>query len=392
MKICFFCDSLFSFGGVQRVLAVIAKALAAHHEVSILTLDDPHTEDRTMYGLSEAANIRYRYLRFPPSAPCEYYPHKAFSYLYKNGLPHNKFTSQCYGRSSFPRSARRTLINELNREGGYDVIIGVHVFLSLRLATIRHDLKARKVIGWMHNSYQAFFEHTPAYLGKVIKDHFRHQMQRLDEVVVLTHTDAAIYRQVMGLDFQVIYNPLTLRPQGQSNPQAKKFLAVGRFSPRHKGFDILIEAFARFAQTNAEWCLEIVGEGPEEPQLRALIARYELERRITLCPFTKNIQAHYAGASVYVLSSRWEGFPLVLAEAMAHGLPIISSDIPTGVELLQDKNFALLFTSEHPEALCERMVEMSRSTQLQTWSDQAREFAKEMTVEKAVEKWEEIIQ
>ena len=76
---------------------------------------------------------------------------------------------------------------------------------------------------------------------------------------------------------------------------------------------------------------------------RQLIIESHLEKRVKLCPFTKDIQRHYAGASVYVLSSRWEGQPLVLVEAMAHGLPIVSSDLPVAKELLEGRGCGIFF-------------------------------------------------
>lgn len=80
MKICFYCDSIFTFGGVQRVLAVLAKELSKKHEISILTLDDPSLKDTTMYGLSDA-NIKYTFLKYPESPMYEFIPSKIYSFL-----------------------------------------------------------------------------------------------------------------------------------------------------------------------------------------------------------------------------------------------------------------------------------------------------------------------
>lgn len=387
MNICFYCDSIFTFGGVQRVLAVVAKALSASHRVTILTMDSPTLEDTSLYGLNQA-DITYQYLSYSPLRMAEYFPCKAYSLLYKKVLPHTGLTSGWYAHSSFPASRQKLLAKKLN-EGNYDVIIGVHAFLSIRLATIRRKLNARLVIGWMHNSYQAFFENRPAYL-EGLQNHFIHQMRKLDEVVVLTHMDAQLYQQQMQLSPTVIYNPLTIEAGERSNPEARKFLAVGRMSPRHKGFDILIEGFAIFAEQDMEWTLDIVGEGPEEGMLRQLIARYGLEARIKLHPFTKEIQRYYAGASVYVLSSRWEGFGLVLTEAMAHGLPIISSDIPTSQELLANSPHAMLFRSEDAKDLADKLLLMSRNKELKLLGDEAIRQSGHFSIETAVKEWENL--
>lgn len=387
MNICFICDSIFTFGGVQRVLAVIAKELSATHRVTILTLDPPSLKDTTLYGLNQA-DIRYQFIHFAPPTKLEYIPCKAYSLLYKKVLPHTGLTSRWYAHSSFPASQSNLLVSKLN-EGHYDTIVGVHAFLSIRLATVRRKLNAKQVIGWMHSSYQAFFEIRPAYL-EGLKDHFSHQMRKLDHIVVLTHTDAQIYRQKLHLSPTVMYNPLTVEPHGHSNPDAHKFLAVGRLSPRTKGFDILIKGFAIFAEYNKDWVLDIVGEGPEEGLLRKLIAGYGLEERVKLHPFTKEVQTYYSAASVYILSSRWEGLPLVLAEAMSHGLPIISSDLPVSRELLGGATNALLFKSEDEHDLAEKMKQMSESKELSRMGEESIVRSKQFGIEKAVAQWKEL--
>lgn len=388
MKICFYCDTLFSFGGVQCVLAVIARALAHQHEVVILTLDSPEQEDLTMYGLDQST-IQIRYISYPQPHFWEYLPCKAYSLLYKKVLPQNRTTSRWYGCSSFPPSLQQRLIKELNA-GCYDVVVGVHAFLSLRLATVRQRLNAKWVVGWMHNSYQAFFENTPSYLGG-FKSHFTHQMKRIDGLVVLTRTDGELYNRQLGLYPHVIYNPLTLEPQGESRPEARKFLAVGRFSARHKGFDILIEAFALFARTNSDWTLDIVGEGPEEALLRQLIAHHGLENRVQLHPFTKQIQTYYAAASAYILSSRWEGFGLVMIEAMAHGLPVIASDLPVVRELFDGKSNVLLFKNEDAADLAEKMEQMSRNTRWKEMQEESLRTAQMLHIDTIIKEWEKML-
>jgi glycosyltransferase involved in cell wall biosynthesis len=165
-------------------------------------------------------------------------------------------------------------------------------------------------------------------------------------------------------------------------------LAVGRFSHRHKGFDLLIEAFHIFAQQNSDWTLDIVGEGVEEELYKSSIQKYHLEDRVFIHPFTNNIQDYYSKAQVYVLSSRWEGFGLVLVEAMAHGLPIVSSDLPTSKEIMGD--FGLYFKNGDIRELAQRLNE---ATQLD-WEEKSKEairIANRFEIKKIVEKWKKIL-
>lgn len=387
MKICFYCDSIFTFGGVQRVLAGLAKELSRRHEVTILTRDHPADEDLSMYGLEDAA-LKFRYLHYPKLPFYEQIPCKAYSLLYKKVLPQNGWTTRLYSYSSFPSTYRKLLIKALKEED-YEVIVGVHVFPSLFLAGIRKQLRA-KVVGWMHNSYEAFFEQPGIWLWKG-ENRFKYQSVALDKIVVLTRNDQRLYRERLGVETTVLYNPLTLETKGCGNASHKKFLAVGRMIPLMKGFDILVEGFALFAKENSEWTLDIVGEGEEEALIRSLIAKHGLEKRVKVYPFTKNIQEHYASASVYVLSSRWEGFGLVLIEAMSHGLPIISSDVPVGKELLGDKPFGFLFENGNPVSLAGQMSRIAVLAESGELGKEAKAYAREFEAGRIAEQWEKMV-
>lgn len=384
MRICFYCDSIFSYGGVQRVLAVIAKALTKNHQVYILTLDAPSLEDKRMYNL-ESADLHYTYIEYPKLPFYENIPCKIYSFLYKKVLPKNKLFSKIYAYSSFSYSHRSLLINEINR-ANYDIVVGVHVFLSFHLAGIHKSISAY-TIGWMHNSYDAYFRMENSYLGD-LKSLFVYQMPLLNRIVVLSNYDKRLYLEKLNIKSEVIYNPLTIIPGEASSLLNKKFLAIGRFSHLHKGFDILIKAFAIFAQTNYDWTLDIVGEGPEESLLTSIIHQHRLENRVILHPFTNDVQKYYSAASIYVLSSRWEGFGLVLFEAMSSGLPIISSDIPVAKELLEGEGVAVFFKNEDVNDLARKMLKMVRNNHLKQMSDAALHYANTNGIEKTVLEWE----
>ena len=385
MRILFYCDTVFSFGGVQRVLAEIAKALSRTHEVTILTTD--HGENLSMYGYDKST-VRFDYISYTDAPSVQRVVCKGYSFLYRYILPHNRYTSAVYAKSFFLPAYKRQLVRKIN-VGNYDVAIGVHAYLSLHLASVKNRIHI-KIIGWLHNSYEAFFEKEDPYLPG-LKDFFKHEMALMDKIVVLSQTDKKRYEECLGLNPEVIYNPLTVEVKGKANLQSKRFLSVGRFSKGHKGFDILIRAFARFAEKNKDWTLEIVGEGPEELLYRSLIKKYHLENRICLSPFTKNVQYHYTNSDVYILSSRWEGFGLVLIEAMAHGLPIISSDLPVTRELLEGKEVAVLFEKENVCRLAECLNYMTTDANLEDMSEKAVAYAAEFKMESIIKEWKKIV-
>jgi len=387
-KICFIVDSIFSIGGVQRVTAVIAKELAKEYDVTIVTFDRADKKNTDLYGLNEA-NITYRFFAYPSISKLKNKICKAYSGIYLKLQPKSQWTSNLYAKSSYPSELRNALKKELIK-GEYDVIIGVHAPLAARLATLKKQLPNTKLIGWLHNSYEALFgEDSHYYIGSKRKRHYIYQFRKLDDVVVLCQDDAnRCYEYDKHFLPRVIYNPITLKPGKISNGCSKRFLTVGRFTPLHKGIDLLIEAFNLFAKKNEEWCLDIVGEGKEEKAFRTLINKYHLEDRITIHPFTNQIQDYYSNAQVYVLSSRWEGMPLVLVEAMSHGLPIISSDLPVSQEILG--GFGLMFKNGDITELAQKLEDATHLDWLKK-SAEAIAIAKRFDVKHIIEQWKQLI-
>ena len=387
-RICFVVDSIFSIGGVQRVTAVIAKELAKDYDVSIVTFDKPELQDTTLYDLKESS-ITYRFFSYPKISNLKRNLCKVYSGLYLKLQPQCKWCSDLYAHSSYPSELRNALLEEL-KLGKYDVIIGVHAPLAARLATIKKHLPGVKCIGWLHNSYKALFgEDSHYYIGAKRLRHYVYQFRKLDDVVVLCQDDANRFNKYdKHFAPTVIYNPLTLKQGAPSAGTSKRFLTIGRFTPLHKGIDLLIEAFNLFAQKNKEWKLDIVGEGKEEKAFRNLIAKYQLENRITIHPFTIHIQEHYSKAEVYVLSSRWEGMPLVLVEAMSHGLPIVTSDLPVSKEILGD--FGMYFSNGNIEDLAQRLEEATH-IDWEAKSKEAQEIAKRFDIENIIGQWKKLI-
>ena len=387
-RICFLTDSIFSIGGVQRVTAVITKELAKDYAITIVTFDKPNSYDPQLYDLV-SSNITYRYFSYPTIKNWKKKIYKLCSGIYLKCDFQSKWASNLYAWSSFPPPLRNALAKELN-EGQYDVIIGVHAPLAARLATLRPYLPDTKLIGWIHNSFEALFSNTSLYIGADRKRHYVYQFQKLDDVIVLCNHDAETYQNYdSNFHPTVIYNPLTLTPGKPSEGNTHRFLAAGRFSHRHKGFDLLIKAFHIFAQHNSDWRLDIVGEGVEEELYRSLIQKYHLEDRVIIHPFTNNIQEYYSKAQVYVLSSRWEGFGLVLVEAMAHGLPVISSDLPTSIEIMGD--FALYFKNGDIKELAQRL-EAATQLDWEKESEEALRIANRFSTNQIVEKWKQVIE
>ena len=386
-KICFIADSIFKSSGKQRVTAVIAEELTKYYDVTIVTFEDPEQQDLTMYDLKNYP-IKFVYTHFPEIGKWKELSYNIYNYLYKNLLPKTAATSDMYAHSSFPRQRREAVVKVL-KEGNYDVIIAVNSYLSMRLATIKKDLGGVKAIGWIYNSFNAFIREGSPYLGTELKYHYGRQLQKLDETVLLYLQDSEMYYHAYGFSPFVIPNPLTIKPGAPASAKNRRFLAIGRLVPQHKGFDLLIKAFDKFAQHNQEWYLDIVGDGPEKAALNKMIENRYLTRRVKIHPYTEDIQKYYSQASIYVSSSRWKDFGLVLVHAMAHGLPVISSDLPSSKEILGD--FGIYFKNGDVDDLAKKL-EDATYMDWQPKSDEALMLAQRFNVSVIAEQWKTLIE
>jgi glycosyltransferase involved in cell wall biosynthesis len=148
-----------------------------------------------------------------------------------------------------------------------------------------------------------------------------------DKFIVLTEQNKLEWKNLSNI--KVISNPLSFYPEQSSVLNNKKAILVGKLSYQ-KGQDLLIKAWAIVAQKHPDWSLEIYGTKDKENYHQTLINKKNLEGNIFLYDPVPDIEQKYLDSSIYVMSSRFEGFGMVLIEAMSCGLPCVSFDCPYG--------------------------------------------------------------
>jgi GalNAc-alpha-(1->4)-GalNAc-alpha-(1->3)-diNAcBac-PP-undecaprenol alpha-1,4-N-acetyl-D-galactosaminyltransferase len=198
----------------------------------------------------------------------------------------------------------------------------------------------------------------------------------------------------------VIPNPVLLPPNKPCKPQKlfnklpgqKLLIAVGRLESQ-KGFDLLLQAFANLKDDFSEWQLVILGEGILHLDLTELCHQLQLNGRVYFLGRVKNIYEFLQEADIYVMSSRFEGFPNALCEAMASGLPVISTDCPNGPrEIIRDGIDGLLVPNEDVLALTSAIkLLMSDEEKRKNLATNASEIAERFSIDKIMEMWEFVV-
>lgn len=210
------------------------------------------------------------------------------------------------------------------------ILVAVDVVLIYYILGVRALNPSIKIIAWEHFNFYAK-RSLDRRLGRWLS------AKHADAIVVLGENDLKNYKANLSHINRIvrIYNPVTVDTESKSKLEEKTVLAVGRLTWQ-KGFDQLLDAWRYIEPRFMDWKLRIIGDGEEKEHLFNIIDKYKLQN-VEMLPFQEDINQWYLRASIFALSSRYEGFVLVMIEAMAKGLPVVSFNCKEGpAELIED--------------------------------------------------------
>lgn len=380
MNLLYCIPHLYNSGGMERVLTQKVNWLAAHtdYTITIVTTEPtPTGTPKCYFPLSEKVqvvelNIDFNADYTKPLLP-KYCAHMRRMRAYKRALTE------------------------------YIVQHGIELCISLggkEIAFLRH-LPCR-TIAEMHfamDQRRQLIEanHKSLFwslVGEVRTRQLVQAVKPLERLVVLTEADKAAWEKAGCTNVTVIPNPCSLDGQKVSikSAKSKTILAVGRLHEQ-KGFDLLLHAWKPIEKTYSDWSLRIVGEGPKRAELEAQIESQGL-KRVVLAGATNNVLDEYEAASIFVLSSRYEGLPLALIEAMWSGLPCIAFDCPQGpAELLAEDRGWLVPNGDIAELTAQIAYALSHPEEALKCAQKAQSFAQTTYSEAAImPQWVQLIE
>lgn len=214
--------------------------------------------------------------------------------------------------------------------------------------------------------------------------------RKSDVIVALTKGDAAEWKKTRNVF--VIPNAVSQIPEIKTTCEVHRVISVGRLTYQ-KGYDLLIETWNIIHKKHPDWKLDIFGNGPLREELQKQISQYELDNEIRIHPPTDHITEEFLHSSIYVMSSRFEGFGLVLIEAMACGLPCISFDCPYGPSDLikNNKNGLLVKNSSIPHFSESINYLIDHKETRQEYGKKAKENAKRFLLKNVMPQWNNLL-
>lgn len=211
-------------------------------------------------------------------------------------------------------------------------------------------------------------------------------VRKFDRFVVLTQEDKQMWGEMPGI--RVIPNAANFIAENYSDCSAKRVIAVGRLDYQ-KSFDRLIMAWEKVVQKRPDWRLDIFGQGEWKEMLQKMINDRGLQDVVRVNAPTKNIGKEYSESSMLVMSSHYEGFPMVMVEAMACGLPAVSFDFKCGPkDIIKDGENGVIVPDGDIDALAEAMMKLMGDDELRKrMGEEAKKVVETYSEEKVMSKW-----
>ena len=369
MKILFLIGSLSNSGGMERVLTFQANYFADKlgYDVSILSYEQSDKSD--FFPLSDKV--------------------KRICITPVKETHQNKFVN-LYLLKKYLKLLKKDIQTLLFTES-FDICLSFGI--EGRFLYKIKD-KSKKIVEF-HFSNDFFKQNSTRIIQRIWRNYrFRKSitnLKRYDKMVVLTETDRNIWKKYLD-NVVAINNPNVIETTKTSTLENAIAVSLGRLT-KEKGFDRLIEIWDLLSKNNQKWELHVYGRGPEYDNLNAQIANRNLRDKIKIFEPVKDVNTVYENASLYLMTSRFEGFGLVLIEAMSFGLPVISYNLVGPSELINNTYNGFLIENGNKEDFAEKTSQLIASeAKRKEMGANSLEFVKKFSPDIIMKQWVQLFE
>lgn len=357
INVCFFSGDITRSGGTERVSSIVANQLVDN----------------------EKWNISFLSLWEKRENPFFYIDTKIKRYTLYDG----------------PVSGAKHMLGYISKtrkfvkEHSVDILIDIDGILDMYSIPALIGTKT-KLISWEQFNY---YQNPDGNYRKITR---KMAAKKADAIVVLTQEDKGYYQANLKIRniIRHIYNPIVIEETDcRYDVDSKTIISAGRLT-NQKGFDILIDVAKQVFHKHNDWKWVIAGEGEDRSRLEEKIKEYGLEEQVILLGNVNNIEDYYKQSSIYVLTSRFEGFGLVLTEAKSYKLPCVSFRCPAGpAEIISDDANGYLIDCFDVEAMAIKICDLIEDEQLRVkFSDKALEDTEKFEVGVVAKQWEKLFE
>ena len=372
-KIVYCTPALYMAGGVERVLTLKANYFAEHFGYDITIILTEGKDKPLFYPLSDKVKVVNLNIGFEELWTCSFIK-KVFVYLKKQHQFKKLLKKELFLiRPDFTVSLLRREINFLTSiKDGSKKVGELHI----------NRAHYRNFEGKDANQLKSLF--SKFWMKSLLS-----KLRRLDCLVVLTEKDREAWGELDNV--VTIPNPLSITSLEKSLLVEKRIIAIGRYC-HEKGYDHLLQAWNIVQDKCPDWHLTIFGDG-DRSVYKSMIDDMHIDpQRCILNERTSDVISEYVNSSIAVCSSRFEGFGMVIVEAMACGLPVVSFDCPWGPRaIINNGQDGLLIENGNVEKLAEAIIMLIQHPEKRKeMADNAIENVQRFRIDQIAEKWKSL--
>lgn len=378
MKILYCIPSLYLSGGTERIITQKINFLlsAPYKDYDITVVTTEGIDKIPFYDLHPKAKIVELNINFLDEF--------------------NKFLPFKYWGTKKKLKIYKTELKKLIDEYKIDICISTGAKELEFLTDFQVPCKKICELHFSKNSRKFFIEKKQSFIWKLIGDlrtvQLVRQTEKLDQLVVLTKKDEKDWKSTHN-NVSQIYNFSNFKIQETAELVQHKVISIGRLTEQ-KGYHFLIDAWKIVHRNNKDWVLEIYGEGDLHQELTEQIQLNNLEKHVFLKGRTNEVAKKLLESSVLVLSSKYEGFPMILLESMTCGVPVVSFDCETGpAEIIENNDCGILVENRNVPQLAEALKAMMDDQDLRKTKGQiAKIKVAQFSQEKIMKQWTDLFE